>query len=200
LIKFNNININFEEKVLYKDFSIDFNKDSINFIMGESGIGKSTLLNYIKNELILRGFNVSAVFQENRLIPWINIYKNLEFVIKDNFHKEIRKEKIDDILEKMNLSNCKKLYPHELSGGMRQRINIARAMLYDGDVFIMDEPFKGLDKENKENIIKVVREYFSEKRKTAIIVSHDLNEAREISDKIILFKNNPVEKEIIKNN
>ncbi|WP_411168022.1 ATP-binding cassette domain-containing protein [Clostridium sp. MB05] len=200
MIKFNNININFEEKVLYKDFYIDFNKDSINFIMGESGIGKSTLLNYIKDELILRGFNVSAVFQENRLIPWINIYKNLEFVIKDNFHKEIRKEKIDDILEKMNLSNCKKLYPHELSGGMRQRINIARAMLYDGDVFIMDEPFKGLDKENKENIIKVVREYFSEKRKTAIIVSHDLNEAREIGDKIILFKNNPVEKEIIKNN
>ncbi|MDZ4957266.1 ATP-binding cassette domain-containing protein, partial [Clostridium perfringens] len=80
MIEFNNININFEDKVLYKNFSIEFNKSSINFIMGESGIGKSTLIKYIKDDLILKGFNISVVFQENRLIPWINVYKNLDIV------------------------------------------------------------------------------------------------------------------------
>ena len=104
-------------------------------------------------------------------------------MIKNKLSKDERKVKINDILQKMNLLNCKYLYPHELSGGMKQRVNIARAVIYDADIFIMDEPFKGLDKENK--------------KKTAIIITHDINEAKEFTKKIIFLKNEPVKKEII---
>ncbi|MCR1949639.1 MULTISPECIES: ATP-binding cassette domain-containing protein [unclassified Clostridium] len=198
MINFNNINIKFNDRVLYDDFSIGFEENNVNFIMGESGIGKSTLIKYIKDKLISSGIKVSVVFQENRLIPWKNIYKNLDIVIKNELNKDERKIKINDILQNMNLLNCKELYPHELSGGMKQRVNIARAVIYDGDIFIMDEPFKGLDKENKENIIKLIKKYFCDNKKTVIIISHDINEAREFTNKIILLKNEPVKKEIIK--
>jgi len=197
LIKFNKVNIRFEDRVLYDDFSIDFEENTVNFIMGESGIGKSTLTKYIKDILLSKGNKVSVVFQESRLIPWKNVYKNLDIVIKNKLSKDERKAKINDILQKMNLLNCKYLYPYELSGGMRQRVNIARAMIYDADIFIMDEPFKGLDKENKENIIKYIKQYFYDNKKTAIIISHDINEAKEFTKKIIFLKNEPVKKEII---
>ncbi|MDI9216227.1 ATP-binding cassette domain-containing protein [Clostridium tertium] len=197
MIKFNKVNIRFEDRVLYDDFSIGFEENNVNFIMGESGIGKSTLIKYIKDKLISSGIKVSVVFQENRLIPWKNIYKNLDIVIKNELNKDERKIKINDILQNMNLLNCKELYPHELSGGMKQRVNIARAVIYDGDIFIMDEPFKGLDKENKENIIKLIKKYFYDNKKTVIIISHDINEAKEFTKKIIFLKNEPVKKEII---
>lgn len=198
MINFNNINIKFDEKVLYDNFSISFEESTVNFVMGESGIGKSTLIKYIKNQLISNGVKVSVVFQESRLIPWKNVYKNLDIVIKNKLTKRgDRKIKINDILQNLNLSNCTELYPHELSGGMKQRVSIARALIYDADIFIMDEPFKGLDKENKENIIKFIRKYFYDNKKTVIIISHDINEAREFTDKIIMLKGEPVKKEII---
>lgn len=198
MINFNNINIKFDEKVLYDNFSISFEESTVNFVMGESGIGKSTLIKYIKNQLISNGVKVSVVFQESRLIPWKNVYKNLDIVIKNKSTKrEDRKIKINDILQNLNLSNCTELYPHELSGGMKQRVSIARALIYDADIFIMDEPFKGLDKENKESIIKFIRKYFYDNKKTVIIISHDINEVREFANKIILLKGEPVKKEII---
>lgn len=93
MIKFNKVNIRFEERVLYDDFSIDFEENTVNFIMGESGIGKSTLTKYIKDQLISSGNKVSVVFQESRLIPWKNIYKNLDIVIKNKLRKDERKAK-----------------------------------------------------------------------------------------------------------
>ena len=197
MINFSNINISFNERDLYKDFSISFNENSINFIMGESGVGKTTLIKHLKDELLTKGNRVSITFQESRLIPWKNVYKNLEIVIKDKFNKDERKKIIKEILDNMNLKETESLFPHELSGGMKQRVNIARAILFDGDIFIMDEPFKGLDKYNKEKIIYFLKDYFKKKQKTVIIISHDINEVREFVDKYILLKNEPVIKEIV---
>lgn len=197
MINFSNINISFNERNLYKDFSISFNENSINFIMGESGVGKTTLIKHLKDELLTKGNRISITFQESRLIPWKNVYKNLEIVIKDKFNKDERKKIIKEILDNLNLKGTESLFPHELSGGMKQRISIARAILFDGDIFIMDEPFKGLDKDNKEKVIKFLKDYFKSREKTVVIISHDINEVREFVDKYILLKNEPVIKEIV---
>lgn len=197
MINFSNINISFNERNLYKDFSISFNENSINFIMGESGVGKTTLIKHLKDELLTKGNRVSITFQESRLIPWKNVYKNLEIVIKNKFNKDERKKKIKEILDNMNLKGTENLFPYELSGGMKQRISIARAILFDGDIFIMDEPFKGLDKYNKEKIIYFLKDYFKKKQKTVIIISHDINEVREFVDSFISLKNEPVIKEVV---
>lgn len=197
MINFSNINISFNERNLYKDFSISFDENSINFIMGESGVGKTTLIKHLKDELLTKGNRISITFQESRLIPWKNVYKNLEIVIKDKFNKDERKKIIKEILDNLNLKGTESLFPHELSGGMKQRISIARAILFDGDIFIMDEPFKGLDKDNKEKVIKFLKDYFKSREKTVVIISHDINEVREFVDSFILLKNEPVIKEIV---
>ena len=186
MISFDNINISFNDKVLYKDFSISFKENSINFIMGESGIGKTTLIKYLKDELLSKDKKISVTYQESRLIPWKNVYKNLELVIK-----------IKNILNDMNLSGTEGLFPNELSGGMKQRVSIARAVIYNGDIFIMDEPFKGLDKDNKEKIIKYLKKYFQDNNKTVIIISHDINEVKEFIRNYMLLKGEPVDKEIV---
>lgn len=197
MININNINIFFDKRELYKDFSINIKESSINFIMGESGVGKTTLIKYIKNELLLKGNKLSVTFQESRLIPWKNIYKNLELVVKDKYNKDERRKLIKEVLDIMNLKDIESLFPNELSGGMKQRVSIARAVLYDGDIFIMDEPFKGLDKDNKENIIRYLKVYFKENNKTVIIISHDVNEVKEFVSEYTLLKGEPVRQEIL---
>ena len=197
MISFDNINISFNDKVLYKDFSISFKENSINFIMGESGIGKTTLIKYLKDELLSKDKKISVTYQESRLIPWKNVYKNLELVIKNKYSKEEREYIIKNILNNMNLSGTEGLFPNELSGGMKQRVSIARAVIYNGDIFIMDEPFKGLDKDNKEKIIKYLKKYFQDNNKTVIIISHDINEVKEFTRNYMLLKGEPVDKEIV---
>ncbi len=196
MISFNNINVSFNDKVLYKDFSISFEENTINFIMGESGVGKTTLIKFIKNELLAKNKKVSVSYQESRLIPWKNVYQNLELVIKKDYGKEKRKTLINAVLKNMNLLDSEELYPYELSGGMKQRVSIARSIIYNGDIFIMDEPFKGLDIDNKKKIIEFLKNYFIEYKKTVIIVSHDINEVKEFTSNYILLKGNPIIKEI----
>ena len=197
MIRFDNINISFNNKVLYKDFSISFKENSINFIMGESGVGKTTLIKYLKNELLSKNEKISTTYQESRLIPWKSIYKNLELVIKNDYSKDERENIIKSTLNSMNLLGVEELFPYELSGGMKQRVSIARSVIYIGDVFIMDEPFKGLDIDNKKRIIEYLRRYFTENNKTVIIVTHDINEVKEFTRDYILLKDNPVTKEIV---
>ena len=165
--------------------------------MGESGIGKTTLIKYLKDELLSKDKKISVTYQESRLIPWKNVYKNLELVIKNKYSKEEREYIIKNILNNMNLSGTEGLFPNELSGGMKQRVSIARAVIYNGDIFIMDEPFKGLDKDNKEKIIKYLKKYFQDNNKTVIIISHDINEVKEFTRNYMLLKGEPVDKEIV---
>lgn len=197
MIRFDNINISFNNKVLYKDFSISFKENNINFIMGESGVGKTTLIKYLKNELLSKNEKISTTYQESRLIPWKSIYKNLELVIKNDYSKDERENIIKSTLKSMNLLGVEELFPYELSGGMKQRVSIARSVIYNGDIFIMDEPFKGLDIDNKKRIIEYLRRYFIENNKTVIIVTHDINEVKEFTIEYILLKGNPVTKEIV---
>ncbi|TGY44434.1 ABC transporter ATP-binding protein [Clostridium sartagoforme] len=197
MIKYENINISFGDRILYKDFSIDIKEKDINFIMGESGVGKTTLIKYIMDNLLMKDEDISVVFQEPRLLPWKNVYENLELVLNKKCTNKEKEIKIRYILKELNLNNCENLYPHELSGGMRQRVSIARALLYDGNIFIMDEPFKGLDKENKNKIIDFIYSYLKEKEKTTIIISHDVSEITRVKTNCIYLKGEPVASEII---
>lgn len=192
MIRFENINIKFNERQLYKDFTIEFEEGKINFIMGESGVGKTTLLHEIENRLLKENKKVSMVFQENRLIPWKNLYKNLELVIMDQFTKEDREKRILEVLNIMGLEEFKYFYPSELSGGMKQRANIARAFIYNGDILLMDEPFKALDIKCKKQIINLTKDFVKKNNKTAIIITHDENEVQEIGENLFVLNEEPV--------
>ena len=187
------VNVKYDNKVIYNNFTIEFEDEKINCIVGASGCGKTTLLNCICEKLIKKNIKVAYVFQEDRLLPWKNIFDNLKLVIKSKCGKEEVNNRIEDILNVLEISETKFLYPNELSGGMKQKVNIARALIYDFDVLLLDEPFRSLDMKIKNKVIDLIRTINKEKKTTVILVSHDKDEIKSLTDRVFLLKGSPVE-------
>lgn len=181
------------------NISIDFPENKVTCILGPSGCGKSTLLNIIGGILDedsgqVIGFkdaSISFVFQEDRLIKWKSVKDNLRFVLKGKMDKMTIEETIDSYLKSVNLSEYKSYYPNSLSGGMKQRISILRAFIYPSEVLIMDEPFKSLDINNKRIVIDFFKKLQSMEKRTCIIVTHDIGEAMELADRIVILSDKP---------
>lgn len=187
-----NINCKYGEKVIYENFNINFDDNKINCIIGKSGCGKTTLLNSISEKLLKENRNISYVFQNDSLVPWMNIYNNLKIVVKKYLKGKEMQSQIDTILGSVGLSEFKHYYPCQLSGGMKQRVNLARALIGDPEIILMDEPFKSLDIKCKQNIIEIVRKINLEKKTTIILVTHDKEEIEKLANSAFLLGGRPV--------
>lgn len=188
----NNINFKYGSNEIYNNFNIEFQQGKVNCIIGESGCGKTTLLNYISEKLYYENKRIAYVFQEDNLIPWKNIYVNLKIVAKKYFEKSILEKEINNTLVKVRLEKYKYFYPRELSGGMRQRINFARALIGNPEVILMDEPFKSLDIKSKNNMIELIKN-LKNTDITIILVTHDINEILMLADVVYYLGGRPVE-------
>ena len=188
-----NLNVAFKDNVVYKDFSINFDNNKVTCILGPSGCGKTTLLNVLTNNVKYSG-NVSEigkcayVFQNSRLIESISVKKNLEFVIDKS-----RYYLIDNVLEKLQILDCKDKLPTELSGGQASRVAIARAIIYDPQIILMDEPFKDLDIVLSKTLIDLFRNLIKQNNLGAVYVTHNVDEALSIADRVIVLKSNPAQ-------
>lgn len=187
-----NINFKYNDNEIYKNFNIEFKRGKINCIIGKSGCGKTTLLNYISQKYCFENKKIAFVFQNDNLIPWENIYVNLKIIAKQYFDKEKIEEEIDKILKDIGLIEFKNSYPNELSGGMRQRINFARALIGSPDIILMDEPFKSLDIKSKHEMINLVMELRKKSIVTIILVTHSIDEIIKLSDIVYLLGGRPV--------
>lgn len=187
-----NINYKYDSEIIYENFNIKFEDNKINCIVGKSGCGKTTLLNYISDRLIKENRKISYVFQNDSLIPWKNVYMNLKIVAKQYFKKDVLEKEINDILQSVGLINFKFYYPNQLSGGMKQRVNLARALIGDPEIILMDEPFKSLDIKCKSDMIDIVKNLSLKKRTTIILVTHDKEEILKLSDLVFLLGERPV--------
>ena len=187
-----NINCKYGEKVIYKNFNINFDDNKINCIIGKSGCGKTTLLNNISERLLEENRRISYVFQNDSLISWINIYNNLKIVVKKSSRGKDLEKKINTILSLVGLSEFKYYYPHQLSGGMKQRVNLARALIGEPEIILMDEPFKSLDIKCKNDIIAIVKKINLEKKTTIILVTHDKDEILNLAHVVFLLGERPV--------
>jgi len=188
--------------------SIDFTENKTTCILGPSGCGKTTLLNIIagiiekdSGEVLgIQNEDISFVFQEDRLIEWKNIRDNMAFVLKKKMSKSEIESTVDKFLKLVNLKEYKYYYPKSLSGGMRQRISILRAFAYPSKILIMDEPFKSLDINNKRIVMEFFKELKALENRTCIVVTHDIDEALDLGDRIILLSEKPSKvKRVIKN-
>lgn len=188
----NNINFKYGSNEIYNNFNIEFQQGKVNCIIGESGCGKTTLLNYISEKLYYENKRIAYVFQEDNLISWKNIYVNLKIVAKKYFEKSILEKEINNALVKVRLEKYKYFYPRELSGGMRQRINFARALIGNPEVILMDEPFKSLDIKSKNNMIELIKN-LKNTDITIILVTHDINEILMLADVVYYLGGRPVE-------
>lgn len=189
-----------------ENISFDINIGDIISIIGPSGCGKSTLLSLISGlkkptsgQIKHRDIDVISpsnqrviIFQNHALFPWKTASQNIEFVLKS---KGIAKDKIKDEVEKylkiVGLYKFKNNYPHELSGGMQQRIGIARALSCDPDILLFDEPFASIDQITKTSIYKEVLNIAKKTNKTMIFVTHNIEEAIFLGDKIFVMSGTP---------
>ncbi len=135
---------------------------------------------------------IGFVFQDASLFPWRTTIKNIEFglEIKGN-GKEVRRKQAESYLKLVGLEGFEKKYPHQLSGGMRQRAGIARAFANQPDVLLMDEPFGALDHLTRLQLQKDLLEIWSKEKKTVVFVTHDIAEAVYLADRIVLFSPRP---------
>jgi NitT/TauT family transport system ATP-binding protein len=134
----------------------------------------------------------SYVFQEPRLLPWYSVYENIDFVLKDVYNDSDRDSIINNYIEMVDLSEYKDYKPRALSGGMAQRVSLARAFEYPSNVLIMDEPFKGLDIKLKQEMISLFERLWNKNKKTVIFITHDIEEAVTLSHIIYIISGHPV--------
>jgi len=194
-----------EENVVLDKFSIAFEKGKINVILGPTGCGKTTLLNIIADivkpdsgkvifdEDIVADKNIRCVFQHYTLFPWLKILQNISFgmEMQDIPSVEIRKKALSG-LEAVGLKGYEKHYPHELSGGMRQRIAIAQALATEPKLLLMDEPFGALDDFTRFDLQDFLLKLHMEIDLTTIFITHSIEEAIKLGDRIILLSKSPV--------
>ena len=200
ILSLHNICKSFNGKEIFKDFNIQFTEGIITCILGPSGCGKTTLLNLIGGILHpdsgqCSGFTdrkISYIFQEPRLLPWKTVRGNIEFVLPDELASTERKEKADELIRRVNLCEFAEYYPGQLSGGMKQRVSIARAFASSSDIILMDEPLNGLDFSLKQNMLKWFSQIWQADRRTVIFVTHDIDEALAIGNEVYVFSQAPV--------
>lgn len=191
-MKFENINIAYENRVICKNFSLEINENQITCIVGKSGCGKTTLLNYISDKLIEMNKRLSYVFQEDRLLTWKTVYDNLTFVGRECLKKEELDKIVISTLRELDLLKYKEYYPNELSGGMRQRVNIARAIICRPEILVLDEPMKSLDKINRDRIIEMISRENKQNGTMVIMVTHNIEEVEALADYLMVIGGEPI--------
>lgn len=196
-----NIKKNYGERKILAGVSFEGEEGKVTVILGESGCGKSTLLGILSNNI--KDFSgeivfdrdissgISYIFQEDTLIPWKTVYENIEYVLKDKISASEMRAYIEKYLKMVNLLEYKDEYPEHLSGGMKRRVGIARAFAYPSDYLFMDEPFEFLDIKTKGEIIEYFKLLQEKNKKTVLFITHDIESALKIGDKIVVFSSKP---------
>ena len=192
-----------------KDVNLSIDKGEFISIIGHSGCGKSTVLNIVAGLLdpslggvILDGKEVSGpgpdrsmVFQNHSLLPWLTVYENVEVAVNKLFKRSMsraeRRDWIEHNLKLVNMSHALHKYPSEISGGMKQRVGIARALSMKPKVLLLDEPFGALDALTRAHLQDEVMKIQKELGNTMMMITHDVDEAVLLSDRIVMMTNGP---------
>ncbi|MGW8394135.1 ABC transporter ATP-binding protein [Pseudoduganella sp. HUAS MS19] len=194
------------EVVALRDINLQIPQGQFVCLLGPSGCGKSTLLNAIAGFSLPSSGEITAdgklitgpgpergmVFQEYALFPWMTVEKNIAFglEVKGMGQAEI-KQRVDQLLSMLSLSDFRNRYPKDLSGGMRQRVAIARVLALDSPIMLMDEPFGALDALTRRNLQDELLRIWSELKKTIIFVTHSIEEAIYLADRIVVMTYRP---------
>lgn len=193
MLDITNLRKEYKGLCVLQNFNLHVEKDEILAIVGPSGCGKSTLLNLIagitkgyEGEISNRANKTGYVFQEDRILPWLTVYENIKIV-----RKQEDERRIQELIRKMHLEGFEDYYPGQLSGGMRQRCGIARAFYFGSELLLMDEPFKSLDCKLRLEMLQHLNDIWQDEKKTVIFVTHDIEEALMIADRIVILKNRP---------
>ena len=189
-----------------KDVNLEIPSGKLSTFLGPSGCGKTTLLKIIaglippsRGEVWVKGKKVDGpgperafVFQDFALLPWANVLRNVAFGLElRGVPKEQRQQIALKHIAEVGLKSFESSYPHQLSGGMRQRVGLARALAVDADIILMDEPFSSVDEQTRRKFQEELLDLLKNKQKTVIFVTHSIEEAAYLSDQIVLLSPRP---------
>lgn len=197
IINFNNVTKTYEGNPLpsVSDLSFAVEEGEFFCIVGPSGCGKSTVLKIIADlETVSSGIvekpeKVGMVFQSGALLPWLSVYENVAMGLKatDEDDKKVQAES-QKYIEMVGLNEFAQKYPRDLSGGQRQRVGLARALAINPEVLLLDEPFSALDTVTTEELHKDLIKICQQTKKTIVMISHSIEEAVSLADRIMLMK------------
>jgi NitT/TauT family transport system ATP-binding protein len=185
-------------------FDLDIGDGEFVCILGPSGCGKTTLLRMLaglespsEGEIIVRRSTrdrplTSMIFQEHSVFPWMRVRDNVAFGLNvRRIPKQEQRAKVEHFLDLCGLTRFADAYPHQLSGGMKQRVSVARAFANDPEILLMDEPFASLDEQTKITLQQELLRLWSETRKTVMFITHSIDEALVLADRIIVMSGRP---------
>ncbi|HCG8625557.1 ABC transporter ATP-binding protein [Vibrio parahaemolyticus] len=196
------------EFIALKNVDLQINKGEFVSLIGHSGCGKSTVLNLVAGlhmptdggvivdgrEVAGPGPDRAVVFQNHSLLPWLTVYQNVELAVKQIAGKKGKawiQEQVNHYLELIQMQHAAHKKPDEISGGMKQRVGIARALALQPKVLLMDEPFGALDALTRAHLQDALMKIQAELNNTVIMITHDVDEAVLLSDKIVMMTNGP---------
>ncbi|WP_306256878.1 ABC transporter ATP-binding protein [Pararhizobium sp. IMCC21322] len=201
-----NVSKNYGAVEALRDLSLEFPRGQLTSLLGPSGCGKTTLLKIIaglleptSGEIEIEGKKITSpgpdrafVFQDFALLPWASVIRNVAFGLELRGVAKSEREAIaEKYINDVGLSGFEKAYPHELSGGMRQRVGLARALSVDAQVLLLDEPFSAVDEQNRRKFQEDMLELVRNENKTFIFVTHSIEEAVYVSDQIAILLPRP---------
>lgn len=210
ILRIENVNKTFTENGMevqaLVDINLEFEKGEFTVIIGPSGCGKSTFLYllagfekptggqiYLDDNLIVGpGPNRGFIFQDYALFPWKTVLGNVMFgLLQNGWNKSDARDRAMELIQMAKLTGFENAFPHTLSGGMKQRVGIIRALAYDPEVLLMDEPFAALDAQSRKQMQQELIGIWEQSRKTVVFVTHSVVEAVYLADRIIVFTAHP---------
>jgi len=200
MISVSEVTKNFDEVHALKEVNLDIATGEFVTIVGPSGCGKSTLLRIIAGLISTQGSvekpdKGAFVFQDAALLPWRTVQKNAELLmeLEDGFSKQERISRVSSALQQVGLSGFEKSYPHQLSGGMKMRLSLARALVLRPDYLLLDEPLSAVDELTRELLQEEIHTLWNEEKFTAILVTHNVAEAVFLSNRVVVMTPRPGE-------
>ena len=198
MISVSNVTKHFDEVHALAKINLDIATGEFVTVVGPSGCGKSTLLRIIAGIISSSNGNTvkpdkgAFVFQDSALLPWRSVQKNVELLMElESFPKEQIKRKARSVLKQVGLTGFEKSYPHQLSGGMKMRLSLARSLVLRPDYLLMDEPLSSVDELTREVLQEEIHTLWKEDKFTAILVTHNVAEAVFLSNRVVVMSPRP---------
>jgi ABC-type nitrate/sulfonate/bicarbonate transport system ATPase subunit len=182
---------------VFRDLNLDIATGEFVAVVGPSGCGKTTLLNLLSGfdkptaGTVERTGKVRTVYQQDGLFPWLTAAQNIRLGLREVHDRRRCEAELQAMLELIGLAQFANHYPHQLSGGMRQRVELARALAGDSDILLMDEPFSALDYLTRLRMRQELARMLQERPRTVVFVTHDIEEAAQLADRVVVLSERP---------
>ena len=197
VLRLEDVRCAFGEVEVFRGLSLEIARGEFVAVVGPSGCGKTTLLNLCSGFVkptggsVERRGRIRTVYQQDGLFPWLTVAENVRLGLREVKGEPEREKRLAEMLSLIKMENFSGHYPHQLSGGMRQRAELARALAGDTDVLLLDEPFSSLDYLTRLRLRNELARMLSELPRTVVLVTHDIEEAAQLADRVVVLSDRP---------